>query len=206
MSYSSFYGIRKDYTGECIADFRNSWLFSPIIWRVLSDKTLPRKWGMIQSVTGLYGVDVWKKINTKMNNSENMSDRICWELSNQLVFFTKDKDLIANAIHDFLENNSNYDISEEDGVSALKREHIIERFKEISDVITNLDEEEYPYFVLKNTSVDDGVERWFRKWNEESDEYEDSSLRDSKEYVTEFVVIENGLIKEYIPNTEYKYE
>lgn len=161
---------------------------------------------MIQSVTGIDGENVWKQINTKMNNSENMSDRICWELSNQLVFFTKDKDLIVNAIHDFLENNSNYDISEEDGVSALKIEHIIERFNEIADTIKNLDKEEYPYFVFKNTSVDDGVERWFKKWNEKTDEYENSSLRDSREYVTEFVIIENGLIKEYIPNTEYKYE
>lgn len=138
MSYSSFYGIRKDYTGENIADFRNSWLFSPVIWNVLSDKTLPKKMGMIQSVTGLDGENVWKQINTKMNNSENMSDRICWELSNQLVFFTKDKDLIVNAIHDFLENNSNYDISEEDGISVLKREHII---CELNAIISQQSEE-----------------------------------------------------------------
>lgn len=206
MSYSSFYGIRKDYTGECIADFKNSWLFSPVVWNVLSDKKLPRKYGMIQSVTGMNSREVWIKINSFMNDSDNTSDRICWELSNQLIFFTKDKEVIFKAINDFIANNKKYDISQEDGLSVLERDHIIERFNEIADIIANLNEEEYPYFVFKNTSVDDEVTRWFKKWNEETDEYEDSSLRDSREYVTEFVVIENELIKEYIPNTEYKYE
>ena len=31
MSYSSLYGIRKDYTGEELYKYQNSWLFSPII-------------------------------------------------------------------------------------------------------------------------------------------------------------------------------
>lgn len=38
MSSSSIYGIRKDYTGEEILEYKNSWYFSPIIWSVLPDK------------------------------------------------------------------------------------------------------------------------------------------------------------------------
>lgn len=64
-------------------------MVSPVVWSVLSDKTLPKVMGYIQSVIGIHGADVWKKINTKMNNSTNTSDRICWELSNQQIFFTK---------------------------------------------------------------------------------------------------------------------
>lgn len=83
MSYSSLYGIKADYTGEILCEYKNSWWFSPVVWSVLSDKTLPKVMGYIQNVIGIHGADVWKKINTKMNNSTNTSDRICWELSNQ---------------------------------------------------------------------------------------------------------------------------
>lgn len=206
MSYSSFYGIRKDFTGECLDKFDNSWLFSPIIWNVLSDKLLPRKYGMIQSIIGLGGTDVWKTINRKMNESDCTADRVCWELSNQLIFFTKNKTVIANAIRDFLKINDMYDISDEDGIYVLKREHIIERFNEIANTIKDLDEEEYPYFVFKNTSVDDGVQRWFEEWDEETDDLKNVSLKDCKECVTEFVIIKNGIIKEFIPNNEYNYD
>lgn len=59
MSHSSLYGIKKDYTGEEIYKYRNSWWFSPIIWTVLSDKVLPRGFmGRIQSVIGIDGDDV----------------------------------------------------------------------------------------------------------------------------------------------------
>lgn len=77
MSYSSLYGIKADYTGEILCEYENSWWFSPVVWSVLSDKTLPKVMGYIQSVIGMHGADVWKKINTKMNNSTNTSDRIC---------------------------------------------------------------------------------------------------------------------------------
>lgn len=69
MSYSSLYGIKADYTGEILCEYKNSWWFSPVVWSVLSDKTLPKVMGYIQSVIGMHGADVWKKINTKMNKS-----------------------------------------------------------------------------------------------------------------------------------------
>ena len=204
MSCSSLYGIKKDYTGEELYEYKNSWLFSPIVWNVLSDKYLPRQCGMVQSVIGLNGNEVWSKINNVMNNSDNTSDRICWEMSNQQIFFTKDKECIINNVHKFIEQNKEYYKSEEDNISALEREHIIERFNEIANDILSLDENEYPYFVFKNTSVDDAVERWFYTYDK-NEEYIDKSLKDWEEYIAEFVVITDDRIANFVSNLDYKY-
>lgn len=207
MSCSSLYGIKPDYTGEIVNEYKNSWWFSPIVWSVLSDKTLPRDFmGYVQSIIGLHGQEVWKKINTKMNNSENTPDRICWEMSNQQIFFTKDKECIAANIRQFVEQNKTYDKSDEDNLSPLEREHIIEKFNEIADDIVGLDENAYPYFVFKNTSVDDDVEFWFSSYDEESDEYTDKSIKDWDKLLAEFVVIEDGKIAKFISNLDYQYE
>lgn len=205
MSSSSLYGITKDYKGEEIIEYNNSWLFAPVIWRVLSDKLLPRKCGYVQSVIGFGGQVVWKNINDILNNSDFLTDRVLWELSNQGIFKTKDKNIIADCIRDFLKVNSKYDKSDEDNVSVLKRDHIVERWNEIATDIESLNEEEFPFFVFKNTSCDDSVESWFIKYNEESDEYEERGLDECEGLVTEFVIIENHSIVDYIPNTEYKY-
>jgi len=205
MSCSSLYGITKDYKGKEIIEYKNSWYFSPVVWNVLSDKLLPRKYGYIQNVIGLDGQEVWKNINNILNDSDFLADRVVWELSNQEIFRTKDKNIITDCIRDFLKVNSKYDKSDEDNISVLKRDHIIERWNEIATDIENLNEEEYPFFVFKNTSCDDSVEFWFIKYNEESDEYESRGLNECEDLVTEFVIIENNSIVDYIPNTEYKY-
>ena len=148
MSSSSLYGITKDYKGKEIIDYKNSWLFSPVVWNVLSDKLLPRKYGYIQNVIGFGGQEVWKNINNILNNSDFLADRVLWELSNQAIFKTKDKNIVADCIRDFLKVNSKYDKSDEDNISVLKRNHIIERWNEIATDIENLNEEEFPFFVF----------------------------------------------------------
>ena len=205
MSRSSLYGITKDYKGKEIIEYKNSWYFSPVVWSVLSDKLLPRKHGYIQSIIGFGGQEVWENINNILNNSNYLADRVLWELSNEAIFKTKDKNIIADCIRDFLKVNSKYDKSNEDNVPVLKRDHIIERWNEITMDIENLNEEEFPFFVFKNTSCDDSVEYWFIKYNKESDEYEERGLDECQDLVTEFVIIENDSIVDYIPNTEYKY-
>ena len=206
MSYSSLYGIKSDYTGEIVNEYKNSWWFSPIVWRVLSDKTLPRDFmGYVQSIIGLHGQEVWKKINTKMNNSQNTPDRICWEMSNQQIFFTKDKECIATNIRQFVKQNKAYDKSDEENLSPLEIEHIIERFNEIADDILALNENEYPYFVFKNTSVDDGVEFWFSSYDEDSDEYKEKSIKDWDRFLAEFVIIENNEVKGFVSNKNFQY-
>ena len=205
MSYSSLYGIKKDYTGKELDEYKNSWLFSPVVWDVLSDKYLPRKYGMVQSVIGLNGNEVWLRINNIMNNSVNTSDRICWEMSNQQIFFTKDKECIVSNIKKFIEQNREYCKCEEDNVSYLERKHIIERFNEIANDILSLDKDEYPCFVFKNTSVDNCVKHWFYDYDENNDEYIDKSLKDLEEHVAEFVVIKDNKISNFVSNLDYKY-
>ena len=205
MSCSSLYGITKDYKGKEIIEYKNSWYFSPVVWSVLSDKLLPRKYGYIQNIIGINGQEVWNNINNILNNSDFLADRVVWELSNQEIFRTKDKNIITDCIRDFLKVNSKYDKSDEDNISVLKRNHIIERWNEIATDIENLNEEEFPFFVFKNTSCDDSVEYWFIKYNEESDEYESRGLNECEDFVTEFVIIKNNSIVDYIPNTKYKY-
>ena len=122
------------------------------------------------------------------------------------VLCTKDKECIVTNIRQFVEQNKAYDKSDEDNLSPLEREHIIERFNEIADDIVGLDENEYPYFVFKNTSVDDNVEFWFRSFDEEVGEYADKSIKDWDKFLAEFVVIEDGKITKFISNLDYQYE
>lgn len=207
MSYSSLYVIKKDFTGEIQADYKNSWLFSPIVWEVLCEKYIPQdiqtpfgyKKSIISDVSGvLHG-----KLNDKVNNCENTPDRVCWEMSNQQIFFTKDKNCIAESIKKFVEQNKQYDKSEEDNISPLEREHIIERFNEIADHILEIDENEYPYFVFKNTSVDDSVQYWFSEYDKETENYIAKSLDKWDKILAEFVVIENEKITNFIDNREF---
>ena len=208
MSYSSLFGIKKDYTGEILQEYHNSWLFSPIVWQVLPDKYIPydimTPYGFKKGIIGFDGNEVWTKTNNKINNCDNMPDRICWELSNQQIFFTKDKECVSDCIRRFVEQNKAYDKSKEDNMSPLEMEYIIKRFNDIANDILALDENEHPYFVLKNTSVDDSVERWFYDYDE-NDEHIDKSLKDWNEIVAEFVVIEDGKISSFINNLDYQY-
>lgn len=203
MSCSSLFGIKKDYTGEELYEYRNSWLFSPVVWDVLPEKYIPLEietpYGFKKRIISPYGTDVWTKTNDKVNNCDNTPDRICWEMSNQNIFFTKDKECIAESIRKFAEQNRGYD-------KALENEGIIQRFNEIADDILSLDENEYPYFVFKNTSVDDHVERWFYCYDEETDEYINKSLKEWDDFLAEFVVIEGNEIVDFINSLDYQYE
>lgn len=208
MSYSSLYGIKRDYTGECLHEYKNSWYFSPVVWDVLTDKYIPldikTPYGYKKRIIGDSSGEIWTKINNIMNNSDDTADRICWEMANQQIFFTKDKECIANSIRKFVEQNKEYDKHVEDNISSLERENIIERFNKIADDILSLDEIEYPYFAFKNTSVDDAVECWFYDYDED-DEYIDKSLKDWDEFLAEFVVIKDGKITEFISNLDYQF-
>jgi hypothetical protein len=164
------------------------------------------RYGFKKSIIG--GFDdgkLWRQTNDKINNCNDTADRICWEMSNQQIFSTKDKKCIADGIRQFVINNDKYDASKDDGLSPLKMDHIIERFNEIANDIEALDETEYSYFVFKNTSCDDGVERWFSKYNEDLEEYEDKSINEWDEFLAEFVVIEDDKIKGFISNLNFEY-
>ena len=204
MSRSSLWVMDKEYKGYEVIEFRNSWLFSPIIWEVLADKYIPHlivtPYGFKKSV--ISDPSLFRPLNDKINNCKCTPDRICWEMSNQQVFFTKDKEVITKSILEFISLNSKYDKNSK-GTYPLQAEHIINRFKEIASEILKLDTNEYPYFIFKNTSVDDNVECWFSKYDESQDEYIQTPLSDIDKHVTEFVFIEDGAIKAFKSNVEY---
>lgn len=204
MSYSSLWTMDNNYKGYEVIEFKNSWLFSPMVWGVLSDKYIR---GLIETPYGykrnlISDSNLFTPLNNKINDCQCTPDRICWEMSNQQVFFTKDKDIIAKSIRDFVSINSDFN-KNIDGNYPLKQDHIIERFNEIANEILNINEEEYPYFIFKNTSVDDGIEYWFNKYDEDKDEYIQISLRKLDKFVTEFVSIENNKITGFTSNLDY---
>lgn len=204
MSRSSLWVMDKDYNGQEIIEFQNSWLFSPIVWDVLLDKYLRNEiqtpYGYKKSI--LTDASLHPVLNEKVNNCSCMPDRVCWELSNQQVFFAKDKHVVASAIREFVHMNNNYDRTK-DGGYPLKAEHIVARFNAIADEIEKIDENVSPYFIFKNTSCDDTVEYWFSKYDEDTDEYTDGTLKELDKRVTEFVFIENGAITGFKGNLDY---
>lgn len=210
MSYSSLIGIKKDYTAEELYQYKSSWLFSPVVWDVLPDKYIPldikTPYGYKKSIICDISGEIWGKVNNIMNNSDDTADRICWELSNQQIFFTKDKEIIADSIRKFVEQNKRYGKSNEDGKFLLEREHIVKRFNDIADDILFLDENKYPCFAFKATSCNDCVEYWFYSYDDKTGKRINKSLRDWNEFLAEFVVIEDGKIIEFISNQDYQYE
>lgn len=204
MSRSSLWVMDKDYKGYEVIEFSNSWLFSPVVWDALLEKymnyEIQTSYGYKKSL--ITNPDLFKPLNEKVNDCKCTSDRICWELSNQQVFFTKDKQIIAKSILDFLTINSKHGRNL-DGKLVLQLEHIVKRFNEIADEILKLDEFETPYFIFKNTSCDDGVEYWFSKYDEESDECIETSLSSIDKIVTEFVFIDKDEIVDFQTNINY---
>ena len=207
MSCSSLWVMDKDFVGYESTEYSNSWLFSPIVWDVLLDKYMRAdiqtpfgyKKSFITDSTG----QLFNKLNQIINGCDVFYDRIIWEMSNQQIFYSKDKQLVSNAIKEALEANNQFDKSNEDNIGPLAREHIKERWLEIAKDISEIDEEEYPYFILKNTSCDDGVEYWFSKFNEDEQEYEKSSLKQFDKFVAEFVEISENHIINFTGNLDY---
>ena len=184
MSSSSIYGIRKDYTGEEIFEYKNSWWFSPIIWSVLPDKYIhdyiQTPFGFKKAIIGMDGNDVWTRTNKFINECDNTPDRVCWEMSNQQIFHTCDKQIISNSIMQFLKQNDTYDVSEEDNIPVLKREHIIERFTEIANDILSIDE---------------------------NDEYVSCAMSENTDdFYAEFVFFKDGKIDKFVSNKNYQFE
>lgn len=200
MSRSSLWVMDEHLAGEELVEFSNSHLFSPMAWDILFEKYLPNE---TQGLTGkksfiiaaMFDESIHVRLNEKINNSTIQEDRIVWELTQQQVFFTKDKVFVADVIKRFLTVNKVF--SENLGA------HIHERFQEVANEILELDERTQPYFIFKNTSVDDGVEYWFHGYDEDEEDYISRTLKDIKQNVTEFVVIENNRVKEFIPNTDF---
>lgn len=210
MSQSSLYGIKCDFTGERLYDFSNSWLFAPIIFEILPEKYMPKLMidsdGFIKNIMFDLSSKLWNKADKKIRHCKNTADRICWEIVGQQIFFTKDKELIADSIRTFVKQNMGYGKSSDDNIPLLKQERIVNRFFEIADRILELNENEYPFFVFQNNDCCPSVKNWFVKWNDETEETIACSMIENKHKIsTEFVVIENKRIIRLISSLKFDY-
>lgn len=180
MTKSSLWSIDQAYKGKQIAEFNDSFIFSPIVWEVLFQTYLPEKTTMNgQPAVYMYARSVDRSIpsqlTNKINNHGSISDRIMWSLSLEQIYKTKDKQIIADSIRSFLSDHRN--------ITSDYHPYIQERFEEIAKNIESLNESSQPYFVFKNTSVDNSVEYWF--------EGENGTLKDIDHIVASIISIES---------------
>lgn len=205
MSNSSLWLLDNDFKGHEHKKYENSWLYSPIAWDVLFDKYMHKEiqtaYGYKKSMCSMEGGLLHNKLNNTVNGCKAFYDRVVWEMSNQQVFLSRDKETIAKNIRMFVENNKSFSKSKE-GIYPLQQDHIVARFNEIANDIEAIEESEYSCFVFKNSNCDNGVESWFLQYNEEDDEYETTSLKDVENYVTEFVLIYENCM-EFQSNIDY---
>lgn len=150
MSYSSVWLVDEDGYGQEGAVFQNAYLFPMEVWDVLAKKYIPDKvmepdGKRVPMMSGT-GIRLMPVLNERMNESEDLADRICWELTMQQVFSVKDRKQVADAIRQFEKRYP--EIENKD------------RFREIANFIEGI-REEYSFFIFKNTSCDDAVERLF---------------------------------------------
>ena len=93
------------------------------------------------------------------------------------MFRSSDKNLVDDAICELQEK--------------IKADE--ERFSEIAAAIRNIDENENPFFIFKNNTIDDSVEKYFDYYNEETDDWEQRSLKDYQVKIGfDLVVLEAG--------------
>jgi hypothetical protein len=188
MSHSTLYGITSDLHGAELNNYHNAWLFCPAIWQFLE---LKYRTG---SVIGFSITEGEKQLNKIMNKGENIVEQICWELSNQQVFCTKDKDFVADCIEKFMKE------------AQLEGTVYEDRFRLVAADIRNIDTSKYNFFVFKNISVDNWVENWFLRYDAELDTAVDCSLLDSDYFRNELVEIDqtNNCVSRFIPPEEFK--
>jgi hypothetical protein len=188
MSHSTLYGITSDLHGAELNNYHNAWLFCPAIWQFLE---LKYRTG---SVIGFSITEGEKQLNKIMNKGENIVEQICWELSNQQVFCTKDKDFVADCIEKFMRT------------AQLEGTVYEDRFRLVAADVRNIDTSKYKFFVFKNISVDNWVENWFLRYDAELDTAVDCSLLDSDYFRNELVEIDqtNNCVSRFIPPEEFK--
>jgi len=188
MSYSYLYGVDVDGKGVVLKEYRNSWSFSPKVWDILAEKfSIPNGF--------LLGIEELEKTvdSLEVDNFE----RHIWELTMQRGIFSEDKEIIVSAIQNFIERYIGFSVQRQ---YSSKREVYtsdnFDRFREIAKDIEEIDVDKYPYFIFKNTSVDDNVESLFSGWCEETDESLEKTLYDDDNDCW-FVLFDQNKITDY---------
>lgn len=206
MNMCRLYVMDKRYYGTVLNSFDDTLWFTPVIWHILLEKYVAELFVRNPKLRHQIGKEEGRRaihqLNDRLALMDEKTDRVCWELSHEQVFFTKDKHIIADAILQF--TIQNLDVIRIGGDSLLESRKVFNRFTEIAAAIRAIDENIYPYFIFQSTGVHDNVSDWFRKINEETGQYESRSLRDASDVYTEFVYIKrDGRIHGFYTNLEY---
>ena len=161
MSYTELWGIKKDWYGEEIKSYQNSYMFVPaicdkLLCEYISESERRKVIDFDSEAIDSYlffcfiGIGNWEKLNHKINDSDCFTNRIMWDLCNSGIFSAKDKEKVADCIIKFFKK---YFSDKEYTITA-------KRLEEVAEDIRNLDKK-YKYFCIHGTSCDDNVERWF---------------------------------------------
>lgn len=199
MSCSSIWVMDEDFRGKKALEFQNAHLSFPIIMTVIYHKYLPKRVRYINDEKAFFILDdsyyeqvhdisLHQELKIAVEDSNSTVDNAVWDFINGTIFFTKDKDFLAENLEKFLESNLS-EISD-------YGEYVLIRFKEMIETIKNLDTK-HKAFVFKANSVDSYIENWFEQYNEDEDEYKEVSLRESVPYDASFVFVDNKRILGY---------
>lgn len=140
MSYTSLWVIDKNWSGAEHCKYPNSWLMPPVVWDVLMQKYIGTNerngvdsylvW--VCACSDKVRNERWALLNGRINNTENQTDRIMWELAGLSVFSSKDKEFVASCIDDFVRENQIINIQ-------LQTPPVIQRFLESAARFRSLD-------------------------------------------------------------------
>lgn len=198
MSYSELWEINRNWSGKVYKEYKNSWLFCPIVWDLMFLKYIPqeeRKDVYGENFNNYMSWILWSstrnerinKLNAKILDSDCESDKIVWDLSNLVVFNWNDRKFISDCITKFIENHNDFFENHD--------EEIRKRFEEIANDISNLPHR-CKYFVIHGSSCDDNVESWF----------EHKRLSSWNEFICDFALISNNKLIGYSDNLKITKE
>lgn len=89
---------------------------------------------------------MWYLLNEKINAINLQMDNICWKLSQRQLFFSKDKEFIANCIERFFDINKNYFPIKN---NAFYRKNLLFVYKKLLIVFVSLTKKQNLISVLK---------------------------------------------------------
>lgn len=208
---SSLWGIDNTNKPHMLNDYDNFNTFASNLKVILTEKhlqddveNLSNRIGLKRKLQlGRNSANLMKdKLDSILSSGVHTQDQICWLLVNHYVFFTKDKQLVVDAIYNFVEENKEYN-KYPNGLTALEMPHVKKRFLKIANDISDINEEEHPYFVFKESDADREVTGWFKMFNEEKQMFVDVSLDRHPIPYAKFVNFVDGRVDSFVNSTEY---
>lgn len=192
MSYSTLYALNADVGIEYGTEFKNSWLFAPLLLDALNYKynrklieSNPSYMSSYISYASEYTKPLFANMRKNESEDEQFEDMIVWMFTQQFIFRTSQKEHVIEVLRNYHKRNEQHFIDSSD---KERSETFKERNEEIIAALEALDADKTPFFVFNNTSVSDLADDWYWKYNEESDDSEECLLIDNDDLVLNNVV------------------